>query len=271
MALLTFNRPVPNRSANAAAQWKTGGISATAAVELWGGDEFKRSGQLLAEALGATEGAGGAAGAAPRPIGSSNIWARSAGSGGGAVGGAVDAADGAAIVGGGVGVAGSGGWTRPGTAVVMGAEVRHGAEAGTQARIPPRPLSGSFVNPALYLAFSASGSAFQRWPGAWQGAGERAREKGIRREVTVWGRGTGRGNMELGTQGACGAGKGRYSGRAIGPGPGPGLGLGPGPGPGLELGREHTQELLSISVAHAQWHQKRPLLPAELHVWSDMG
>eukprot|EP00964_Phaeocystis_antarctica_P059696 scaffold35481_cov63-Phaeocystis_antarctica.AAC.3 len=88
VALLTFNRPAPNRSANApAAQWKPEGIpagTATAAVELWGGDKFKRSGQLLAEALGATEGAGGAAGAAPRPIGSSNIWARSAGSGGGA-------------------------------------------------------------------------------------------------------------------------------------------------------------------------------------------
>ena len=41
-------------------------------------------------------------------------------------------------------------------------------------------------------------------------------------------------------------------------------GLGPrsGPGPGLELGREHTQELLSVSVTHAQWHQKRPLLLA---------
>eukprot|EP00964_Phaeocystis_antarctica_P030695 scaffold17359_cov57-Phaeocystis_antarctica.AAC.2 len=192
VALLALNCP-PNRSANAAAQWKPGGIPA--------GDEFKRSGQLLAEAVGAIEGAGGAAGAAPKPIGSSNIWARSAGSGGGAVGGAVSAADGR------VGVAGSGAWTRPGTAVVMGAEVRHGAEAGTQARIPPRPLSGSFVNPALYLAFSASGSAFQRWPGVWQGAGQRAREKGIRREVTGWGRGTGRGNMGLGT-GGMGAGKG---------------------------------------------------------------
>ena len=181
VALLAFNCP-PNRSANAAAQWKPGGIpagTATAAVELRGGDEFKRSGQLLAEAVGAIEGAGGAAGAAPKPIGSSNIWARSAGSGGGAVGGAVGAADGAARVGGGVGVAGSGGWTRPGTAVALGAEGRHSAEAGTQARLPPRPLSGSFVNPALYLAFSASGSAFQRWPGAWQGAGERAREKKV--------------------------------------------------------------------------------------------
>ena len=159
LVLLAFNCP-PDRSANAAAQWKPGGIPA--------GDEFKRSGQLLAEAVGAIEGAGGAAGAAPQPIGSSNIWARSAGSGGGAAGGAVDAADGATRVGGGtgVGVVWSGGWTRSGTVVVMGAEVRHGAEAVTQARIPPRPLSGSFVNPTLYLAFSASGSAFQRWPGA---------------------------------------------------------------------------------------------------------
>ena len=31
---------------------------------------------------------------------------------------------------------------------------------------------------------------------------------------------------------------------------------------GRVLGREHTQELLSVSVAHAQWHQERPLLLA---------
>ena len=175
MALLALDCP-PNRFANAAAQsWKPEGIpacTATAAVELWGGDEFKRSAaQLLAEAEGAIEGTGGAAGAAPKPIGCSNIWARSVGSGGDALGGgAVGTADGAARVVGGVGVAGSGEWTRPGTAAVLGAEGRHGAEAETQPRIPPRPLSGSFVNPTLYLAFSASGSAFQRWPGAWQGA-----------------------------------------------------------------------------------------------------
>ena len=59
------------------------------------------------EGVGAIEGADGSAGAAPRPIGSSNIWARSEGSGGGATGGAVGAADGAARVGGGAGVAGS--------------------------------------------------------------------------------------------------------------------------------------------------------------------
>eukprot|EP00964_Phaeocystis_antarctica_P077349 scaffold47993_cov56-Phaeocystis_antarctica.AAC.4 len=50
------------------------------------------------------EAASGAAGAAPRPIGSSNIWARSAGSGGGAAGGAGGSAGGAARVGGGMGV-----------------------------------------------------------------------------------------------------------------------------------------------------------------------
>ncbi len=75
VALLAFNCP-PNRFANAAAQWKPGGIpagTATAAAELRGGDEIKRSGQLLAEAVSAIEGARSAAGAAPKPIGSSNI------------------------------------------------------------------------------------------------------------------------------------------------------------------------------------------------------
>eukprot|EP00964_Phaeocystis_antarctica_P075497 scaffold46585_cov60-Phaeocystis_antarctica.AAC.1 len=65
---------------------------------------------------GAVEGAGGAAGAAPRPMGSSNIWARPTGSAGGvascalgavggAAGGATGAPNGAARVGGGAGVA----------------------------------------------------------------------------------------------------------------------------------------------------------------------
>ena len=162
----------PHRPANAA-QRKPAGFApgtATAAVELRGGGAFKRSGQLLDEAVGAIEGADGAVGATPKPVGSSNIWARSEeGSGGGATANS-RTLDGAARVGGGVGVAGSGGWTRPGT--VVGAGGRHGAEqAGAQARTPPRPLVGIFVNPALYLAFSASGSAVQRWPGAWQGAG----------------------------------------------------------------------------------------------------
>ena len=218
MALLALDCP-PNRFANAAAQsWKPEGIpacTATAAVELWGGDEFKRSAdQLLADAEGAIEGAGpgGAAGAAPKPIGCSNIWARSVGSGGDALGGgAVGTADGAARVVGGVGVAGSGEWTRPGTAAVLGAEGRHGAEAETQPRIPPRPLSGSFVNPTLYLAFCASGSAFQRWPGAC-GKG-RGRGLGTR-SVTGWGRegkyvGLGTGGMRGRERGGRGQGQGQ--------------------------------------------------------------
>ena len=148
--------------------------------------------------MGAIEGAGGTAGAAPGPVGSSNIRARSEGSGSGATGGAVGAVDGAvgavdgaARVGGGAGVAGSSGWTRPGTVVVVGAGGRHGAEARAQAWIPPRPLAGSGVNPASYLAFSASRSAFQRWPGACgkgqgrglgkRGLGERSQD-GVGRE-----------------------------------------------------------------------------------------
>ena len=70
------------------------------------------SSQLFDEKVGAAEATGGVAGATPRPMGSSNIWARSAGSGGGAascavgaVGGAVGGANGAARVGGGAGVA----------------------------------------------------------------------------------------------------------------------------------------------------------------------
>ena len=125
MVLLAFNCP-PSQFANVAAEWKPGGIStgtSTTVVELWEGGS--REAVL---------------GAAPRPIGSPTIWARSAGSEGGATSGAEGAADG-----------------------------RHGMArmAGTQTRIPPRPLAGSFVNPALYLAFSTSGSTFQRWPGAW--------------------------------------------------------------------------------------------------------
>ena len=102
----------PHRSANAAAQRKPAGFATgitTAAVEPRGGGASMRSGRLLNEAVGAIEGADGAAGAAPRPIGSSTIRVRSEGSGGGATGGAVGAADGAARVGGGAGVAGSGG------------------------------------------------------------------------------------------------------------------------------------------------------------------
>ena len=60
-----------------------------------GADEIKRSGQLLDEAVGANEPASGKVGAAPGPVGSSNIWARSEGSGSGATGVAVDAVGGA--------------------------------------------------------------------------------------------------------------------------------------------------------------------------------
>ena len=115
------------RSANAAPERKPAGFAtgtATAVLELRGGDEFKRSGQLLDEAVGAIAGAGSVAGTVSKPIGASNIWARSMGSGGGVTGGAV---------GGGADVAGSGGWTRPGTVVVVGAGGRYGAEAGAQA------------------------------------------------------------------------------------------------------------------------------------------
>ena len=127
--------------------------------------------------------------------------------GGGATGGEGGAADGAAGVGGGAGVAGSGGWTRPGTAVV-GARVRHGAEAGTQACIPPRPLAGSGVNPSLYLAFSASGSAFQRWPGAWQGAGPGGLGKRGSRERGQCGAGSGGVQYGARDKGHAGQGKG---------------------------------------------------------------
>jgi len=76
------------------------------------------SSQLLDGMVDATEGAGGTAGAAPRPNGS-----------------------------------------------VVGAGSRDGADGGTQVRIPPWPDAGRHVKPVLYFAFSASGSAFQRWPG----------------------------------------------------------------------------------------------------------
>ena len=68
LAVLTCGSPPHRQSAKAAAQPKPTGFAtgtATAAVE------------LLDEAVGAIEGAGGAAGAALKPIGSSNIWARS--------------------------------------------------------------------------------------------------------------------------------------------------------------------------------------------------
>ena len=126
LALLACGCPpqrmvVPQRPTIAGPQWKPTGFfatgTATAVVQLRGGDELKRSGQLLDEAVGVIEGAGGAAGMVPKPFFtqfSSNIWARSTGSGGGATGVAVGEADAAARVGGGAGagIAGSDGWTR---------------------------------------------------------------------------------------------------------------------------------------------------------------
>ena len=52
------------------------------------------------------------------------------------------------------------------TVVVVGAGSRGGAEVGTHVRIPPWPNVAMHVRPDLYLAFSASGSALQRWPEA---------------------------------------------------------------------------------------------------------
>ena len=51
-------------------------------------------------------------------------------------------------------------------AIVVGAGSRDGAEVGTQVRTPPWPNAARHARPDLYLAFSASGSALQRWPGA---------------------------------------------------------------------------------------------------------
>ena len=51
-------------------------------------------------------------------------------------------------------------------AVVVGVGSRDGAKVGTQVRIPPWPDAARPVRPVLYFAFSASESAFQRWPGA---------------------------------------------------------------------------------------------------------
>ena len=117
----------------------------------------------------------------PRPNGPT-ILARSAGSGGtvacGAAGdtaGDVEAAsNGTAGVGGGTGMAvnwlslarRSFDWVIA-TAVVVGAGSKDSAEVGTQVRIPPWPDAARYVRPVLYFAFSASGSAFQRWPAAY--------------------------------------------------------------------------------------------------------
>ena len=71
------------------------------------------SSQLLEETMGAAEGVGGAARSAlSRPYGSSNIWARSAGSGGGAAGGSGGGAAGGTAGGAAVGGADGGGGER---------------------------------------------------------------------------------------------------------------------------------------------------------------
>ena len=73
-------------------------------------------------------------------------------------------------------------------------------------------MAGSGVNPILYLAFCASESAFQRWPGTWQG----------------W-RGIGLGHT--GSEGAIGAqGQGQMQGQEQGQGQGQGQGKGQGKG-----------------------------------------
>ena len=65
-------------------------------------------------------------------------------------------------------------------AVVVGVGSRDGAKVGTQVRTPPRPDAARYVRPVLYFAFSASGSAFQRWPGAHARRGRVRLEKAFR-------------------------------------------------------------------------------------------
>ena len=109
-----------------------------------------------------------------------------------------------------------------------------GGSPGAQS---PRPLAGSFVNPALTWlspprrAPSSAGLDQGKEGGGseWASLRVRGRDKqSYRARARV-----------------------RASGR---------LGL------GLGSGRKLTQELLSVSVGHAQWHQERPLLLAELMV-----
>ena len=142
----------PRRSTNTAQRKPVGVLAGTAALPQVL-DEIERPRQLFDEAVGAADRVGGTAGAAPKRIGASDIWARSPGSGDGAVGGKessaedgavggmVGTADGAARVMGGVGVAGSGGWARrlaetagsmTGAAVVVLAGGEHGADTRAQ-------------------------------------------------------------------------------------------------------------------------------------------
>ena len=150
--LALFTCPAPRRSPNTA-QRKPAGVLADTATPAQTFDEIERPRQLFDEApVDAAERAGGTAGAArPKGIGASDIiWARSAGSGDGAVGGRVSSAedgavggmavtaDGAARVVGGTDV---GGWTSrfaetagslTGAAVVVLAGCEHGAEMRAQ-------------------------------------------------------------------------------------------------------------------------------------------
>ena len=90
------------------------------------------------------------------------------------------------------------------TAVVVGVGSRDGAKVGTQVRTPPRPDAGRHVRPDLYLAFSASGSAFQRWPGAHVTC---ACGKGwARGKRTQEGPGRGSAGVRAGTKARAGAG-----------------------------------------------------------------
>ena len=80
------------------------------------------------------------------------------------------------------------------TAVVVGvgSTGRDVAEVGTQVRTPPWPKEARHVRPDLYFAFSASGSAFQRWPGAHLARVGRAQE-GCGGKGQRWGKGWGKG------------------------------------------------------------------------------
>ena len=151
LARLAFPCP-PRRSTNTAQRKPVGVLAGTAALAQVL-DEIERPGQMFDEAVGAADRVGGTAGAAPKRIGASDIWARSEGSGDGAVGGKessaengpvggmVGTADGTARVMGGAGSAGSCGWTRwlvemagsmTGAAVVVLAGGEHGADTRAQ-------------------------------------------------------------------------------------------------------------------------------------------
>ena len=150
--LALFTCPAPRRSPNTA-QRKPAGVLADTATPAQTFDEIERPRQLFDEApVDAAERAGGTAGAArPKGIGASDIiWARSAGSGDGAVGGRVSSAEDGAVSGMAVTADGAervvggtdvGGWTRrlaetagslTGAAVVVLAGCEHGSETRAQ-------------------------------------------------------------------------------------------------------------------------------------------